>query len=56
MAGLIAHFDLETLQLDATNAFVNSPLQHDADDVYITLPNGYGDGSVFQLKRALYGL
>jgi len=52
---LVAKFDLETLQLDAVNAFVNGILD---DPVYIMFPQGFeGDPTMcLQLDRALYGL
>jgi hypothetical protein len=38
LLALIAAFDLETLQLDAVNAFLNSLLN---EEVYVSYPPGY---------------
>jgi small nuclear ribonucleoprotein (snRNP)-like protein len=35
---LVAAFDLDTTQYDATNAFLNAFLD---EDVYVSLPNGF---------------
>jgi hypothetical protein len=51
LIAVIAHFDLETLQMDAVNAFINAPLDSE-ETVHVTLP----DGKTQKLKRALYGL
>ncbi len=54
LMGIVAKFDLETIQLDAVNAFVNCPLD---EVVYMRLPPGYEKpGLVLRLKKALYGL
>lgn len=51
---LVAGFDLESRQLDAINAFLNSEL---TEIVYTQLPDGFRQkGQVWKLKRALYGL
>lgn len=54
MMSLAAVFDLEIVQFDAVNAFVNSELD---EDVYTFFPDGFKEaGKVMKLKRALYGL
>lgn len=54
MMSITAQFDLETHQLDAVNAFLNSELD---EIVYVELPDGYKQpGVVLRLNRALYGL
>ncbi|EAU36855.1 predicted protein [Aspergillus terreus NIH2624] len=51
---LVAAFDLEAVQLDAVNAFLNSQLD---ETVYVSPPPGLGPKNrVFKLKKALYGL
>jgi hypothetical protein len=51
---LMAAFDLETVQYDAVNAFVNSKIN---DDIYCYAPEGYESlCSCWRLLRALYGL
>ena len=46
--------DLETLQLDAVNAFVHANLD---ETVFMRMPPGYGEnGKVLRLNKALYGL
>jgi len=51
---LVAAFDLDISQFDATNAFLNSYLEK---PVYILMPEGFRQkGKVWCLKRALYGL
>jgi len=50
----MAKFDLETLQIDAVNAFVHADLDK---VVYMRLPPGYTEpGKVLRLNKALYGL
>jgi hypothetical protein len=50
----VAKFDLETLQLDALNAFVYADID---EMVYIWMPPGYGKpNKVVQLNKALYSL
>jgi hypothetical protein len=45
---------IETMQMDAVNAFLNSKLN---DPIYVNYPQGYGQkGYVLQLNQALYGL
>jgi len=39
---LIAKFDLETRQLDAVNAFTNSPLD---EEIFVDWPLGYKNNS-----------
>jgi hypothetical protein len=54
MMALVAVYDLDAEQLDAVNAFVNSPID---DLIYLELPNGYRKkGRCLRLLRALYGL
>ena len=54
LLALVAKFDLETLQLDAVNAFVHADLD---ETVFMRMPPGYGEqGKVLKLNRALYGL
>ncbi|KAJ5666536.1 uncharacterized protein N7477_008984 [Penicillium maclennaniae] len=54
LLAIIAAFDLETIQLDAVNAFLNSKLD---DPVYVAFPQGYGRKHyVLRLNKALYGL
>ena len=54
LLALIAKFDLETIQLDAVNAFVHADLD---ETVFIKMPPGYGEqGKVLRLNKALYGL
>ena len=50
----VAKFDLETLQLDALNAFVHANID---ETVYMRMPPGYGKpNKVVRLNKALYGL
>lgn len=54
LLAIIAKFDLETLQLDAVNAFVHANLD---EIVYMRLPPGFEkEGKVLLLNKALYGL
>jgi hypothetical protein len=54
LLALIAAFDLETLQLDAVNAFLNSLLN---EEVYVSYPPGYYQkNKALKLYKALYGL
>ena len=54
LLSLVAKFDLETLQLDAVNAFVHADLD---ETVFMKMPPGYGEqGKALKLNRALYGL
>jgi len=54
LMGITAKFDLETLQMDAVNAFINCKLD---EVVYMHQPPGFGDrGKVLRLRKALYGL
>jgi hypothetical protein len=51
---MIAKFDLETLQLDAVNAFVHADLD---EEVYMRMPPGFSKlNKVLRLNKALYGL
>ena len=54
LMALVAAFDLETDQLDAINAFLNSPLD---EEVYVRIPDGFKQPEkVWLLNQALYGL
>jgi hypothetical protein len=54
LMAIIAYFDLETVQLDAVNAFANSHLD---ELVYTEYPEGFEEyGRILRLLRALYGL
>ncbi|OLN95703.1 Retrovirus-related Pol polyprotein from transposon TNT 1-94-like protein 1 [Colletotrichum chlorophyti] len=54
LMALIARFDLETLQLDAVNAFTNATLD---ETVYVWFPPGFSrPGYCLNLRKALYGL
>jgi hypothetical protein len=54
MLAITAVFDLETMQMDAVNAFLNSKLNN---PIYVNYPQGYGQkGYVLRLNQALYGL
>lgn len=54
LLALIAEFDLETLQLDAVNAFVHADLD---ETVYMKMAPGRDEqGKVLRLNKALYGL
>jgi hypothetical protein len=51
---IAARFDLELIQYDVVNTFVNADLPF---EVYIKLPPGYRKGGVvLRLRKALYGL
>ena len=51
---IAARFDLELLQYDAVNAFVNAALD---EEVYMRMPPGHRKpGTVLKLTKALYGL
>ena len=55
LLALTAKFDLETLQLDAVNAFVHAELLDET--VFMRMPPGYSEqGKVLKLNKALYGL
>ena len=54
LLAVAAKFDLETLQLDAVNAFVHADLD---ETLFMRMPPGYGEnGKVLRLNKALYGL
>ncbi|TMC14028.1 MAG: hypothetical protein E6J34_24090, partial [Chloroflexi bacterium] len=54
LLAIVAKFDLETLQMDAVNAFVHAELD---ELVYMRLPPGFGQpNKVAKLSKALYGL
>ena len=50
---MVARFDLETIQMDAINAFVHCYID---EVVYMRHPPGYeAPGKVLRLRKALYG-
>ncbi|KAJ5124630.1 uncharacterized protein N7515_008455 [Penicillium bovifimosum] len=54
LIAIITTFDLDTFQMDAVNAFLNSRLDN---EVYCQYPAGIGsNGKHLRLRRALYGL
>jgi hypothetical protein len=55
LAAVVAHDDLEWIQLDVTTAFLNAPLE---EEVYMRQPEGFvhNTSHVCRLRRALYGL
>ena len=54
LMAISARFDLELLQYDAVNAFVNAELD---EEVFMKMPPGYRTtGRVLKLRKALYGL
>src|SRR4029077_10746745 len=54
LIAIAARFDLELIQYDAVNAFVNASLD---EDVFMKLPPGYRKaGKVLKLNKALFGL
>ena len=54
LMAIIAVYDLEILQLDAVNAYLNSEID---EEVLVKHPEGYEQvGSILRLKKALYGL
>jgi len=54
LIAITAKFDLETVQMDAVNAFVHCDLD---EVVYMKMPPGYmKQGKVLRLRKALYGL
>jgi hypothetical protein len=54
LMAVVAKFDLETIQLDAINAFVNANLN---ELVYMRTPSGFPvKNHVLRLNKALYGL
>jgi hypothetical protein len=51
---IAARFDLELIQYDVVNAFVNADLNQ---EVYMKMPPGYRKpGMILLLRKALYGL
>ena len=54
LMALMAAFNLESCQFDATNAFVNSDID---EELYIPYPEGFHRrGFCLRLLKALYGL
>ena len=53
LMAIVAKFDLETVQMDAVNAFVHCYID---EVVYMRPPPGFEDGKVLRLRKALYGL
>jgi hypothetical protein len=54
LMAIAARFDLELIQYDVVNAFVNAELKQ---DVYMRMPGGYRKpGLILKLQKALYGL
>lgn len=54
LCAIITAFDLETVQFDAVNAFLHSPLE---EDIYVQYPDGFRVfGKCLHLRKALYGL
>ena len=56
LMAVTAKFDLETIQMDAVNAFVHCDLD---EVVYMRMPPGFNQGKrdkVLRLRKALYGL
>lgn len=54
LMALTAKYDLETVQMDAVNAFMNAKLDR---AVYMYPPQGHAEaGKVFRLNKAMYGL
>jgi len=54
LMALAAAFDLEIMQIDAVNAFINADID---EDVYVPMPQGYMDiegkqGKVLKLRKA----
>lgn len=54
LAAITAHFDLDTVQLDFVNAYLNGQLD---EEVYTKLADGFSEpGWALKLLKALYGL
>jgi hypothetical protein len=54
LLAIVAKFDLETIQMDAVNAFVHAEID---ELIYMRLPPGFGQpDKVVRLNKALYGL
>ena len=54
LIAIAARFDLELIQYDAVNAFVNATLE---EDVFMKMPPGHRrTGTILKLNKALYGL
>ncbi|KAL2137689.1 hypothetical protein VTI28DRAFT_8559 [Corynascus sepedonium] len=54
LMAVAARFDLELIQYDAVNAFVNAKID---EDIFMRMPPGYRkNGTLLKLNKALYGL
>lgn len=54
LMAIAARFDMELIQYDAVNAFVNAKLEN---EVFMRMPSGYRKpGIILKLQKALYGL
>ncbi|SCO78461.1 related to retrotransposon HobS hobase [Fusarium oxysporum] len=54
LMAIAAHFDLELIQYDIINAFINAKLKQ---DVYMQMPRGYQKARlILKLQKALYSL
>ena len=54
LIAIAAHFNLELLQYDVVNTFVNTKLE---EDIFMKMPPGYRrKGTILKLNKALYGL
>ena len=54
LIAITARFDLELLQYDAVNAFVNARLE---EDMFMKMPLGHRrNGTILKLNKPLYGL
>lgn len=54
LMAIAARFDLESIQYDAVNAFVNAKLEK---DIFMRMPPGHRKpGTILKLQKALYGL
>lgn len=57
MMALVAAFDLDTIQLDAVNAYLNANVPTNKGAIYVKYAPGFEHhGTILQLKKALYGL
>lgn len=57
MMALVAAFDLDAIQLDAVNAYLNAEIPKEQGKIYAHCTLGFAkSGIILFLKRALYGL